>query len=214
MRRLVTHSLHCVCIPRGAHEPPSRFPLPARSTHARLISYQGFLNETALNTAEEFTVTADGRCTVLSRGWWSLNVSHAVATAALTVRGVVVSADLSPPVTATAKECDPPGWKGTAPGIATTVASRGACLRSAREPLACSALVPPWLSKSEASPSLKSHLFRRLLSSRPTFFCLYFHFHSKARHGSTRREPARPVCNPTTALLHICCHRALSCVLS
>jgi hypothetical protein len=132
MCRSVTHSLHCVCIHRGAHDPPSRFPLPAQSTHARLISYQGFLNETALNTAEEFTVTTAGRCTVLARGWWSLNVSHAVATAALTVRGVVVSADLSPPVTATAKECDPPGWKGTAPGIATTVASRGACLRAAR----------------------------------------------------------------------------------
>lgn len=70
--------------------------------------------------------------TLLARPGWCLNVSHATAVAALSINGTVVSRDQQAPRTVVGAACDPPGWKGLAPGIAATVASQGTCLRAVR----------------------------------------------------------------------------------
>ena len=94
--------------------------------------YQGYINQSALVSTQSFSLTKSAEYTILARPGWNLNVSHRRATAALSVGGAVVSADLQAPVTAVGAACDPPGWKGLAPGIAMTVASSGQCLRAAR----------------------------------------------------------------------------------
>ena len=93
--------------------------------------YQGFINQSALTTTEKFTVSANTSAyTILVRPGWSLNISRLAATAALSVGGTVVSADVRPPTILTGSDkCDPPGWKGLSPGIGSTVASSGTCIR-------------------------------------------------------------------------------------
>eukprot|EP01051_Picozoa_sp_SAG22_P005310 SAG22_NODE_311_length_12629_cov_20.911891_5_plen_1434_part_00 len=114
--------------------------------NASFLRYQGYINQSALTTALGFTVAKGTAHTVLARDGWSLNVSHAAPTVALSVGGVVVSRDMSPPVRAVgAAACDPPKWNGLPcvndpangkncrSGIGTTVATdNGGCLRSAR----------------------------------------------------------------------------------
>ena len=113
-------------VPKGANE--------------SFLRYQGFVNASALAShGAAFTVEKSGAYTLLSRPGWSLNVSHSVAVAALSVQGVVVSADVAPPRRVMGSACDPPGWPGLAPNlpagqtIAGTVAQdRGGCLRATR----------------------------------------------------------------------------------
>ncbi len=110
------------------------------------LRYQGYINQSALSTTESFTVTKGIAHTMLSRGGWSLNVSHAAPLVALAVGGVVVSRDVSPPTRVTGSTaCDPPKWHGLPcvndpangkncrSGIGMTVATdRGGCMRGAR----------------------------------------------------------------------------------
>ena len=114
--------------------------------NASFLRYQGYINQSALTTTESFTVTKGTSHTILSRGGWSLNVSHDAPTVALTVGGVVVSRDASPPARAMGgAACDPPNWHGLPcvndpangkncrSGIGMTVATdSGGCLRGAR----------------------------------------------------------------------------------
>ena len=44
--------------------------------NASFLRYQGYINQTALSTAQSFTVTKAADHTILSRSGWSLNVSH------------------------------------------------------------------------------------------------------------------------------------------
>ena len=105
-----------------------------RGANMTFHRYQGFINQSALVTTEKFTVAANtSSYTILTRPGWSLNVSRVDAMAALSIRGTVVSSDLRPPTILTGSDnCDPPGWKGLSPGIGSTVASSGTCIRAAR----------------------------------------------------------------------------------
>ena len=114
--------------------------------NASFLRYQGYINQSALSTAEQFTVTKAAAHTILARPGWSLNVSHAAPMAALSVGGVVVSRDLSAPTRGVgAAACDPPKWNGLPcvqdpangkncrSGIGMTVATdSGGCLVGAR----------------------------------------------------------------------------------
>ena len=114
--------------------------------NASFLRYQGYINQSALATAQTFAVTKSAGHTILARQGWSLNVSHADPLVALSIGGVVVSRDLSPPTRAVGgAACDPPKWAGLPcvsdpangrncrSGIGMTVATdKGGCLRGAR----------------------------------------------------------------------------------
>ena len=114
--------------------------------NASFLRYQGYINQSALTTTEKFAVTKGNSHTLLARDGWSLNVSHDTPMVALTVGGVVVSRDISPPTRVMGgAACDPPDWHGLPcvndpangkncrSGIGMTVATdSGGCLRGAR----------------------------------------------------------------------------------
>ena len=114
--------------------------------NASFLRYQGYINQSALNTTEEFTVTKKGSYTILARSGWNLNVSHVAPLISFSVGGVVVSRDLSPPERVLGSAgCDPPKWNGLPcvqdpangrhcrSGIGMTVATdNGGCLRGTR----------------------------------------------------------------------------------
>ena len=117
----------------GSAGDTARVTVVPKGANSSFRRYQGFLNATALTPAETFTVGANtSTYTVLARPGWSLNVSRVVPTVSLLVQGVVVSAELAGPAKIQGAACDPPGWKGLAPGIGVTVAATGSCLRGTR----------------------------------------------------------------------------------
>ena len=124
----------------------ARVTMTPHGANASFVRYQGYINQSALSTTQRFTVTKAAEYTVMARAGWSLNVSHAAPTVALSVGDAVVSRDLSAPVRAVGPAaCDPPKWTGLPcvsdpangrncrSGIGTTVATdNGGCLRAAR----------------------------------------------------------------------------------